>query len=169
MSYSVFISFQGADERLARRISQALSAQGIQVFIAPYSIPPGTKWSAQIANALNRSEMVLFLASRQALASPYVAQEIGGAHFSKKLLVPVIWEIAPEELPGWAKEYQALDLRMLGNDWLNVLSQWVSSIKAEKEKKSFYNNVFLSVLAGLLIWSSDDKKDKDYDETFSEN
>ena len=161
MSYHVFISFQSSDIKLAGLIRNALIAQGINVFLAPYSIPPGTRWSSEIFRSLKSSDMVLFLASKKAIQSDYVAQEIGGAHFAKKLLVPVIWEIRPEELPGWSKEYQALDLRKLGPDWLNHLSIWIASLKARKDKSSFYSKVALAALAGLLVWSGSEDDDND--------
>jgi len=163
MSYLVFISFQSSDSKLAGLIRNALQGQGISVFLAPDSISPGARWSDEIFKSLKSSDMVLFLASKKAIHSDYVAQEIGGAHFSNKLLVPVIWEIKPEELPGWAKGYQALDLRKLGPVWLNHLSQWIASLKDQKNKNSFYNKVALGVLAGLLVWAGSENDDNNED------
>jgi hypothetical protein len=59
---------------------------------------------------------VIVLASRVACASAFVNQEIGGALLGSKRLIPIIWDINPNELPGWARSVQAIDLRgsMLG-------------------------------------------------------
>jgi len=62
----------------------------------------------------------------------------------KKQLMPVIWDISPSELPGWANQYQALNLS--GKTIAQVQAEIVaiaSKIKAEK-------TVGL-VVAGLLF------------------
>ena len=41
-----------------------------------------------------------------------VNQESGGAALNGKKVIPVVWgDMDPAKLPGWLREYQALDLR----------------------------------------------------------
>lgn len=106
----VFISFSSADEKLARFLHEHLVKEGVDAFLANVSVKPGEKWSPTILNALKASSWVLFLASRAACASPWVQQELGGALLMNKKVVPVVWDMAPKELPGWIQQFQALNL-----------------------------------------------------------
>ncbi len=107
----IFISHSTADSAFAERVHQFMQSQGLSVFRAPFSIEPGQNWTNEIKLNLRSAGMVLFLASRAACNSPFVQQELGGAFFSDKRIVPVVWEIAPEELPGWIPQSQAVDMR----------------------------------------------------------
>ena len=103
----VFISYSSHDEHLARFMHKHLTDEGISVFLASISLAPSHSWSPEILKALNSATWVLFLASRSACNSPYVQQEVGAAVASKKQLIPVVWDLPPAELPGWASQYQA--------------------------------------------------------------
>lgn len=106
----VFISFSSEDRPLAEFVYNHLLAEGLSAFLAPVSLEPGNQWSPQILTELRSSDWVLFLASRAACNSPYVQQEVGAAISARKQLVPVVWDMPPSELPGWANQYQALVL-----------------------------------------------------------
>lgn len=99
------------DERFAKAIYQDLTAHGLSVFMAKISLKSGDRWTTKTLQALAQSTWVIFLASKAACASPYVQQEIGGALITQKKLIPVVWEMAPSELPGWVNQVQALDIR----------------------------------------------------------
>jgi hypothetical protein len=105
----VFISYSTVDRISAKGIYDYLLAMGLDPFMAEASLGPGQHWSSEILNALDNSSWVFFLASRSACGSAWVQQELGAA--LRKRVVPIIWEIRPDELPGWMKERQALDLR----------------------------------------------------------
>jgi len=146
-----FISYSSTDERFARYVANYLQWQGLTPFMAQLSLQPGQQWSSKIRQALQQSPWVVFLASRVACTSPYVQQEVGGAVFGNKKLVPVIWDINPEELPGWAKEYQALDLRGLTPEAVPSAVQSIAqAIKADK-RKGFL--IVAGLLAGLVLLS----------------
>jgi hypothetical protein len=108
--HDVFISYNSSDERLARFVHQHLVAEGVSAFLASVSLKPGDKWTPEVFTNLNAAKWVIFLASRKACASPYVLQELGAALAAQKKLVPVIWDIQPNELPGWVNQHQALNL-----------------------------------------------------------
>lgn len=108
---SVFISYSTKDSQLAQQIHSMLSVTGVNTFMAELSLEPGTKWSEEIIKHMRSSQWVLFLASKSAISSPAVQQEIGAAIFAGKTVIPVIWEITPNELPAWAKDHQAVDVR----------------------------------------------------------
>lgn len=107
----VFISYSSQDSGLAQFVQRHLIAEGIGVFLAPISLSPGDHWPTETINNLRCSTWVVFLASRAACQSPFVQQELGGAVYGGKVIVPIVWDMSPSELPGWVQQYQAVDLR----------------------------------------------------------
>ncbi len=143
-----FISFVGKDRRLAESIHQDLVRHELDVFLAPISLQPGQDWSQEIQRALQNTRWVLFLASKEACSSPYVQQEVGGAFFGGKTIVPIVWDIAPDKLPGWAKQFQAVDLRGKTPQEIAARIQQVAArLRASKQKG---NLIALGIIAGLL-------------------
>ncbi len=62
-------------------------------------------------------------------------QELGVALATQKKVVPVVWDVRPSELPGWASQFQALNLA--GASLTEVQAQISSiadEIKADKAK-----------------------------------
>jgi hypothetical protein len=102
----IFISYATADKALAEQLHRQLEKAGLSVFMAAFSIQPGEKWSPAIWEALKASWGMVFLASRTASGSGYVQQELGSAISSGKVLVPVLVDVSPAELPGWARDFQ---------------------------------------------------------------
>jgi len=107
----VFISYHSTDENLAKHVHTYLLRERVKPFLACLSLQSGTEWEPSIRAELQRSPWVVLLASRAACASPYVLQEMGGAWLAGKQIFPVIWDMAPKEMPGFLKKYQVLDLR----------------------------------------------------------
>ena len=144
----VFISFSSKEYEFADNIRNYLSQSDISVFLAPVSISAGSKWNDEIKRNLKVAKWVIFLASKNACNSPYVQQELGGAIFSsEKKLIPIVWEFEPENLPGWVKEYQAIDIRNASKDFLaRQLDRLVHDIK---DHKALVTGTF--VCAAILI------------------
>jgi hypothetical protein len=131
----VFISYSTKDQELADFVYRHLLAEGISVFMAAASLQPGQEWTETIKANLRASKTVVILASREAMRSPFVMFETGGALFLEgKRIVPIVWDIAIAELPSWLSRYQALDLRKLPH-WEAVaaeLKQIADQINREK-------------------------------------
>lgn len=106
-----FVSYSSKDLPFATAVHRDLTAQGVDTFLAAISLRPGDSWTPVIHEALRQSSWVILLASRAACASAYVQQEIGRALGGNKKLIPVVWDMAPEELPGWLNQVHALDIR----------------------------------------------------------
>jgi len=144
----VFISYSAKDERLARFVREHLVKQELDVFLASISLKLGERWTPQIFEALRNSDWVFLLASKNALASPNVQQEVGGALFAKKKLVPIMWDVQPQELPRWVADYQGLILSGTTMENINrQVSQLAARVKADKVKGQL---VAGAVFAGLL-------------------
>lgn len=145
-----FISYTATDTRMAHLIKRRLEQQELSVFMAELSIPVSTKWTREITNALNNSSWVIFLASRKACESPYVQQEVGAAIINGKTLVPVIWDIEPSELPGWSKDFQAIDLRKLYH-LDDTIREIATRIRADKLKGAIITGATLAVIVYLAV------------------
>src|SRR3989338_8840867 len=75
----VFISHAAADSPLAEFLHRHLTQEGLSVYLASVSMPPGERWMPHIMDNLRGSTWVLCLASRAACASPWGMQEMGAA------------------------------------------------------------------------------------------
>lgn len=151
----VFISYSTKDEALARHVHDYLLGQGVTAFLASISLRLGTEWEPSIRENLRQSPWVIFLASRDACRSPFVQQELGGAWLAGKQILPVVWDMAPDDLPGFLKKYQILDLRRgTLQDLQAAVARVAGQIKADKF-------VGLLVLGGLVVgvlWAASQSK-----------
>ena len=88
----VFISYATGDHSIAEFVKSHFEHEGLATFMAGVSWKPGQNWTKEIFRNLWESSCVLFLASEDACASPYVQQELGAALATEKKLVPVVWD-----------------------------------------------------------------------------
>ena len=149
-----FISYSSQDRELATFVYAELRRLGVASFMAEASLQPGQHWSSEILSNLQTSSWVILLASRTACSSAFVNQEIGGALLSSKRLIPIIWDISPNELPGWAKHIQAIDLRgsMLGLP--NQVAAIANRINQEKARDLLI--AVGAILLGIFIFRSEE-------------
>jgi hypothetical protein len=87
--------------------------------------------------------------SQHATHSKWVNQEVGGAHVGGKKLVPIVWDMDPSLLPGWLRDYQALNLR--GMDWQQIRAG-VSSIARRIKADDVAGLLIVSALIACLIY-----------------
>jgi hypothetical protein len=159
----VFISFTTADRELAHYVRGHLHAHGLDVFLAPLSIPSGYQGDQAILTALKAAPWVLVLASKAACSSPYVLQEfgiaVGVALGVQKAIIPVVWDMDPGKLPGWLSRYQAIDLREdLPTRLGPALDHLVGRVKAKKQEGATIFAAFIAGLALLAVAGSDKPK-----------
>lgn len=144
----VFISYSVKDENLAQFVRDHLLKHELDVFLASVSLNTGEHWTPQIVEALRNSEWVFLLASKNALESANVQHEVGGAVFGKKKLVPIMWDVEPNDLPRWIADYQGLILSGATMENINLqVSQLAAKVKANKVQGQL---VVGAVFAGLL-------------------
>lgn len=148
----VFISYSSSDEPFAQFLHRHLSDEGLNVFLASVSLQPGDKWDDAILKSLRDATWVLFLCSRNACSSPFVQQELGGALYSQKKIISIVWDMLPTELPGWLGQFQALNLA--GATAAQVqerIGTIAERIKADKLKSQVIGGL---LLAGLVFFAS---------------
>jgi hypothetical protein len=104
----VFISHGAADAALARRVASALAEAGFTVW-DPESVLPGDNWASAVGKALESSELMVVLCTRDGRGSSTLTREVQYALTSgnyRGRVVPVLVNfpmtyLAGKDLP-WA-------------------------------------------------------------------
>jgi hypothetical protein len=109
MSWRAFLSYSRQHYYFAESLALALQQRGLALWFDVQQLEPGSDWKADIGDGLARSECVLLLASKAALASPYVEREWRAALESGKPIV--IGVIEAVRLPRELRDMPTLDLR----------------------------------------------------------
>lgn len=150
----IFISYAREDANVAQAFYHRLTAAGLGVFLDTASLEPGSPWSQKIREELKAARTVLVLASQKAVQSAMVNQELGAAALNGKKVIPVAWDVDPAHLPGWLREYQALDLR--GQDARQIhtrVETFVQRLVCEKQQLEVIVAVGLVGLAAIAIFA----------------
>lgn len=146
----VFISHAQVDFPLADYLHRHLTQEGLSVYLASVSMQPGERWQKSILDNLRSSTWVICLASKAACESHWVMQEMGVAIGANKKLVPIVWEIPPNALPGWMQQYQAVNLSGASQDEaMTEILRISGAIKSEKQKGLA---ILGFVVAGLMLF-----------------
>lgn len=85
----VFISYCSAQREYADCLRNHLTSKGIRCWMAPYSIPAGSSYQAEIPAALSKIPNVVLILSQEAESSRWVQKEVGCAIGSKHRLIPI--------------------------------------------------------------------------------
>ena len=109
VAFSVFISYSTKDLSRARQIKRLLGGTGSKVFLAEYSLPPGSELGQAILGAIKECDLFLLLWSSNAKSSEWVPQEVGAARAHKRPVIPVMLH-KDIELPGFLKGLKYLPL-----------------------------------------------------------
>lgn len=146
----VFISHAQADLPLAEYLHRHLTQEGLSIYLASVSMSPGERWKQSILDNLRSSTWVICLASRAACESHWVMQEMGVAIGANKKLVPFVWDMLPDALPGWMQQYQAVNLGGASQEEAKAaIVRVAATIKSEKQK----GLAILGLLvAGLMLF-----------------
>ncbi len=146
----VFISHAQADLPLAEYLFRHLTQEGLSVYLASISMAPGEQWKQSILDNLRSSTWVICLASRAACESRWVMQEMGVAIGGNKKLVPFVWDIAPDKLPGWMQQYQVVNLGSVSQaEAKAAIARVADLIKSEKRKGLAILGL---IFAGLMLF-----------------
>jgi hypothetical protein len=73
---STFISYGGPDEAFARKLNEALQAQGVTTFFFKDHAPPGEKLHRMMRTKVNSHDRVILVCSASALERPGVVNEL---------------------------------------------------------------------------------------------
>jgi len=140
---SAFISYSTQDQDIADQLHNAMTMIGIETFMASVSIKAGQNWTEKIFDNLRKAQWVFFLASKNSCRSAAVQQELGISLDREKEIIPILLDIAPEELPGWVGKHQAIDLSK-GPEALRGTIELIA-------KKIKVDNFWGGLIAGALL------------------
>ena len=107
VQWDVFISYSSSDEEIAIRLRELLRKSNIRTFLAGIDLTQeiGTqKWFDALNLVLERSKVMILLASARALESKWVNHEIAEFVKRPRLLVPI--PLGEHELPAMLTDYQ---------------------------------------------------------------
>jgi hypothetical protein len=88
MNPLIFLSYSSKDKLIADAICSRLENQNIRCWIAPRDVNPGADYSNQIADALERSTLMVMVFSSGSNSSRHVKSEIDRAFSLGKVIIP---------------------------------------------------------------------------------
>ena len=95
----VFISHSQRDRKLAAELATQLKAAGFEPWNSESELFPGDNWALATGKALEKSDAMVVLVSRESMKSEWVRREIDFALVSQRYdgrLIPVILESQAE-------------------------------------------------------------------------
>ncbi len=129
---NVFISYSSKDGKTASWLYSEMTKAGIKTFMADVSIKAGAKWSEVILSNLKSSQWVFFIASKNANNSHAVQQELGAALIQDKIIIPIIIDMEPEDLPAWIQGFQAIDIKKAPQKIYQTIREIAETIQNNK-------------------------------------
>jgi len=155
MAYKVFISYSTNDFPIVEHVRRVLTNPAVEVFIAEYSVSPGSKLADTIVTAIKNCDLFVLLWSRNSISSEYVPQEIGVARGHNKYMLPIVLEDGLQ-LPGFIKELKYLPAYRDRAESLIWLQQHIFD-RAETQQQQQTNEqqtnaVVLLGLGAVLAW-----------------
>jgi len=110
----LFLSHAASDEHIALVLNSEIERRlpAVEVFCSsdPTDLPPGSKWSPAIQQALQESAMLIFVASERGLQRPWVWFECGTFWFTGKKIMPLcLGAVRKNELRPPLSELQAIN------------------------------------------------------------
>jgi tetratricopeptide (TPR) repeat protein len=105
----IFLSHGSEDSHTAQRILGFLESNGVECWIAPRDIPPGTDWVEAIIDGIDSASAMVLVVSSASNLSPQVRREVERAVSRGLNLVSVM--IEPVELSKWMQYYTSTHQR----------------------------------------------------------
>jgi hypothetical protein len=129
LGLNVFFSHSSLDAEWVARVAAQATGAGVDLYLAEHDVNPGELLSDKVTTAIERSDVVIVLLSKNSLTSVYVQQEIGVAHHARKLVIPILMNDVAESSLGILNgvEYIYLD-PSTPHDGLERLSMALSKL-----------------------------------------
>jgi TolB-like protein len=112
----VFISYASQDAAVANAVVTALEHQGLNCWLAPRNVKPGTVYADAIVGAINESKALVLVLSANAMALAHVGREIERAASKRKQLIAFRIDTTPlsRELEYFLSNSQWIDVPAVG-------------------------------------------------------
>lgn len=103
MKYDVFISYSSKDQKVAEGICGFLESNSYRCFVAYRDIPRGVVWAGAIADAIDESQMMVVVFSKDFNISPQTDREI---ELAAENNIPILtYRITDDKFTGAKKFY----------------------------------------------------------------
>ena len=110
MKYDVFISYSSKDQKIAEGICGYLEGNGYRCFVSYRDIPRGVVWAGAIADAIDESQMMVVVFSKDFNISPQTDREI---ELAAENSIPILtYRITDDKFTG-AKKYYLKNLNWI--------------------------------------------------------
>lgn len=142
----VFISYSTKDLEIVNKIKEQLKREGVEVFIAEYSIEPGEKLNKRIVEEIKNCDLFILIWSKNSRKSEYVNQEIGMAKCANKTIIPISTKKGLNP-PALINDLKYLNI----NNSVKEISDFINSKIATKIKQKNTNNLIFLGIITLII------------------
>lgn len=115
MAHDVFISYSSADKPLADTVCAGLEERGLNCWIAPRDILPGSDWGAAIIDAITGARVMVLIFSASANTSRQIKREVERAVAKGVAIVPLRVEDVPLG--------KTLEYFISSEHWMDALSR----------------------------------------------
>lgn len=157
----VFLSYSEDDVVLKQEIQRQLRRDGITIWSNDTDIQTGQDFQEAINRGIERADNLVFLISRQSLASPFCQQEIRHAQLYNKRIIPLLVEpIDPQSLPVDLQTLQFVDFSDHQNPETfhdDVARDVAALIRVLRENADYYN-LHKRLLVKALQWEQADRR-----------
>jgi hypothetical protein len=133
-----------------------LEINRIETYLAEAYPQPGTSLSGKISNAIDQSNCVIAVFTRDGVRSQWVNQEIGYAKKAAKIVIPIVEEGVPHNGFVQGIEYVPFS-RENPTDAISRIIERLAQLKANKETQEKIIAGFL-ILLGLLALAASNKE-----------
>lgn len=136
MAFKVFISHSTSDIDSVYKFKHWLEANGIQTYVAELCPQPGVELPSKIEDAINWSDCVIAIMTRDGDRSAWVNQEVGYAKRADRLIVPVVEDgVDPK---GFISTLENVHFRKGAPEVaISEVVNYLVQIKANKEQQEF--------------------------------
>lgn len=107
-----FLSHSSRDRPIVQQICNGLESRGLRCWMAPRDLRPGINYGASIVDAINQSNALVLVWSRNSNASSHVVREVERAVAKAVVIIPLRIEVVT---PGKALEYF-----LAGDQWIDA-------------------------------------------------
>lgn len=95
MNKTVFLSFTHEDTNIAERIREVLTKGGLTIYMPGEELCLGKSCIKQVSAAMNGSDVVLAIMTKNSVDSPWLNQELGYAMASGKKTILLVGKNVP--------------------------------------------------------------------------
>lgn len=117
----LFIAYSRRDFYFAESLFYALQSRGIDAWMDVWKITPGYDWDNAIKNAIHSSQGIILIATKEALQSPHVRNEICRAHQAQQPVYLVMRGSLSEQDMRISHEYEGKNITIPLYDDVRVI------------------------------------------------